>query len=41
MRDPITTRLNDRYLSEEATFYDEEALEIEATLSEEVEEEVA
>jgi hypothetical protein len=41
MRDPITTKLNDRYLGEEATFYDEEALEIEATLAEEAEEEVA
>jgi hypothetical protein len=39
MRDPITTKLNDRYLGEEATFYDEEALEIEATLAEEAEEE--
>ncbi len=43
MRDPITTKLNDRYLGEEATMYDAEALEIEATLAEEAgeEEEVA
>jgi hypothetical protein len=41
VRDPITTKLNDRYLGEEGTFYDVEALEIEATLAEVAEEEVA
>ena len=34
-RYPITTKLNDRFLGEEATTYDSDALTIEAILEEE------
>jgi hypothetical protein len=34
-RYPVTIKLNDRFLSEEATDYDEDALDIEAILAEE------
>jgi argonaute-like protein implicated in RNA metabolism and viral defense len=39
-RYPITLKLNDRFLSEEATDYDENALELEAILMEEGEDEM-
>ncbi|MBS1790515.1 MAG: hypothetical protein JST85_22530 [Acidobacteria bacterium] len=38
-RDPITTKLNDLYLSDEATIYDAESLEYSLAVGEEIEEE--